>query len=119
MLFIQSLAIKKKKEKEKKKKKKKERQGRGAPPGVVEAVCRGEALRSSLGAGGKERTSGVGPAGVGPRPTCLLSRNLSAARLSGKMHELGRMAPYSLVLFGRALCYSIAPWREARGWMRG
>lgn len=46
-------------------------------------------------AGREERTSGVGPADVGSRPTCLLSRNLSAARLSGKVHALGRIAPYS------------------------
>lgn len=36
--------------------------------------------------GREERTSGVGLAGVGFRPTCFLSRNLSAARLSGKVH---------------------------------
>lgn len=60
--------------------------------GLRECRCRGDL---EIGKAEERRTSAVGPAGVGRRPTCCLSRNLSAARLSGKVHALGRMAPYS------------------------
>lgn len=67
-----------------------------------------------VGVTGRKRTSGVGPAAVGPVPTLPLSRILTAARLSGKVHELGRIAPYSWSPAGRALWGSWG--RTARGW---
>lgn len=54
---------------------------------------------------GKERTSAVGLAVLGPGPHALTEPHLSAARLSGIMHTLGPMAPYSASWpAGSALC---------------
>lgn len=64
------------------------------------------------GGGGNERTSGVGPAVLGPWHPSTQSRNLSAARLSGKVHTWAGLRNTVAVASGLALC---VPWMGQAG----